>query len=142
MKRYLALTFTLIMFKLTLIFLLLFLPQTAIFAEEEAAEPEDVYFELKPSIVSNLTGGPKYIRFDAQLLTTAGLNEEKIRLHVPALRHELLLLLADQDGNKLKTPDGKEAFRVAALSSLQKVMKDKSGRERINDLFFTSFYVR
>lgn len=111
-------------------------------ADEEEAKPEDVYFELKPSIVSNLTGGPKYIRFDAQLQTTAGENEGKLKLHTPAIRHELLLLLADQDGRVLMTPDGKESFRTTALKALQKILKEKTGEERVNDLFFTSFYVR
>jgi len=112
---------------------------TTAFAEEAA--PEEVYIDLKPSVISNLTGGPKYIRFDAQILTFSE-HEEKIKLHIPALRHELFLLLADQDGKMLLTPDGKEAFRKEALTTLKAAMKKKTKKERIEDLYFTSFYVK
>ena len=41
-----------------------------VWAAEEAADTADIgYYALKPSFVSNLTGGPKYIRCDIQLMT-------------------------------------------------------------------------
>ena len=39
------------------------------FAADETAEVDIAYYPLKPSFVSNLSGGPKYIRCDIQLMT-------------------------------------------------------------------------
>lgn len=100
------------------------------------------YFELKPSLVANLQNGAKYIRCDIQLMTEDEEHLELIRLHAPALRHELYLLMSDQDGAKLKDPKGKEQFRKGSLKALNGVMKNLAGQEVVNDLFFTSFFVR
>ncbi|MCP4288490.1 MAG: flagellar basal body protein FliL, partial [Gammaproteobacteria bacterium] len=60
----------------------------------------------------------------------------------PALRHELFLLISEQEGSKLKEPKGKESFRKIALEALRKVMLDQTGNEAIDDLYFTSFFVQ
>lgn len=130
------------MHKIWRLFLLfVFIPNMS-WAEESNASP-GAYYELKPSIVSNLSGGPKFIRTDIQLLTRED-NLEDVRLHAPALRHELLMLLSDLDGQALLTPNGKEAFRQSALAALQQSLKTRTGKNSImlEDLYFTSFYVK
>jgi flagellar FliL protein len=100
------------------------------------------YFALKPSIVSNLVGGPKYIRCDIQLMTEKASMLPKIELHAPALRHQMLMLLAKQDGQSLTTRAGKEGLRKAALQSFQEQLKELTGDEIVADLYFTAYYVR
>jgi flagellar protein FliL len=105
--------------------------------------PRDVaYHKLKPSIVSNLTGGPRYIRCDIQLMTEYASTLPKIELHEPALRHRILMLIAGQDGNALRTRDGKEAFRLRALEAVQAELEELTGEKLVADLYFTSFYVK
>ncbi|MCU7854927.1 MAG: flagellar basal body-associated FliL family protein, partial [Candidatus Thiodiazotropha sp. (ex Lucinoma borealis)] len=53
-----------------------------------------------------------------------------------------LLLLSEQDGKNIKTPDGKEALRKKALSVISKLMQELSGKEGIKALFFTTFFVQ
>ncbi|AKH22033.1 flagellar basal body protein FliL [Sedimenticola thiotaurini] len=100
------------------------------------------YYELTPSIVVNVKGRAKYIRCDVQLMTQDGSNLPAISLHAPALRHELLLLLSDQDGPKIRTTKGKEKLRKQALKALRRVMKELAGDEMIDDLFFTTYLVQ
>ena len=111
-------------------------------AEGEAATKTPSYFELKPSIVANMQRGAKYIRCDVQLLTTSTADQESLTHHAAALRHEMFLLLSDQEGEQLKAAKGKEKFRKQALKAMRKVMQSLSGREVVDDLFFTSFYVQ
>lgn len=111
--------------------------------EEEKAPTTMGYFEMKPSLVVNLQGGRrKYMRCDVQLMTQDDTNIEEISTHAPALRHELLMLFGDQESGTLKTIKGKEALRKSALKALQKIMEKLSGEKRIDDLFFTAFYVQ
>lgn len=113
--------------------------------EEQKPKPVPQYFELPKSLVTNLTGGPKYIRADVQFMfyEEDGVdNKELLSKHAPALRHEMLLMLIDQDGTALKTLEGKKRLRKAALKSLRRIMMEKTGHPVIEDLFFTSYYVR
>lgn len=113
-----------------------------VWAEDEEVKTTVGYHELKPSLVVNIQGNGKYMRCDVQLMTKDDANIADIQTHSPALRHELLMLLGDQKGEELKTPKGKEAVRVAALKAMQQIMTDLTGKEKIDDLYFTAFYVQ
>ncbi|MCG6966975.1 MAG: flagellar basal body-associated FliL family protein [Chromatiaceae bacterium] len=111
-------------------------------AEDEKPAIETGYYALNPSIVSNLSGGPKYIRCDIQLMTEHASQLPKIQLHAPALRHAILMLIAGQDGNQLKTRDGKEGLRRAALMAVQRQLEEFTGDPIVKDLYFTAYYVK
>ncbi|MCF6355541.1 MAG: flagellar basal body-associated FliL family protein [Candidatus Polarisedimenticolaceae bacterium] len=125
----------------TLLSIMLVLPCYS-YAEEDETPAKPSYFSLKPSIVVNLRSGGKFARIDIQIMTLDEEQLENIKLHAPAIRHALILLLSDQDGKKLKTPDGKEVFRKAALSAAQGAIKELTGVDSINELYFTSFFVQ
>ncbi len=111
-------------------------------AEEDGEKKPAVYFSISPSLIANVQGKARYARCDIQLMLE---NEEavpEIKLHAPAIRHELLLLLGDQNGADLQDPKGKERFRQAALSAVGSVIKKQTGKNSIKDLFFTSFFVQ
>ncbi|MCU7816576.1 MAG: flagellar basal body-associated FliL family protein [Candidatus Thiodiazotropha sp. (ex Rostrolucina anterorostrata)] len=109
---------------------------------EQEAPPTINYYQVKPSLVANLASGGKYIRCDIQLMTHDELFLEDLNLHGPAIRHTLLLLLSEQDGKNIKTPNGKEALRKKALSVISKLMQELNGKEGIKALFFTTFFVQ
>jgi flagellar FliL protein len=111
-------------------------------AEEEQAPAEIGYYALKPSFVSNLSGGAKYIRCDIQLMTEQAAEIPKIELHTPALRHDILMLIGGQDGNQLKTRQGKEDLRQTALASVRSRLEEMTGKAIVNDLYFTAYYVK
>ena len=111
-------------------------------AAEDEADIDIAYYPLKPSFVSNLIGGPKYIRCDIQLMTEQASQLPLIELHSPALRHRILMLLAGQDGKQLQTREGKEGLRKAALSSVQEQLEDLTGEKIVKDLYFTAYYVK
>lgn len=110
--------------------------------DEDAPPPEPVYYELAPSLVTNLSGGPKYIRCEVQLMVLGEENKALLDKYAPALRHEMFLLLAEQDGRALQTPQGKEKLRKAAIKSMQALMETYTRQPVIEDLYFTSYYVR
>ena len=112
----------------------------AAFAGDDGAQI--TYFDLKPSLVSNVNGDAKYIRCDVQLMTKQPDELENIQLHSPALRHELLMMFADEDGGRLMSPAGKEALRKRARAALQWVLQKKTGKPLIDELYFTSYYVQ
>ena len=111
-------------------------------AVDDKAEVDIAYYALKPSFVSNLTGGPKYIRCDIQLMTQSASEIPDLELHAPALRHRILMLIAGQDGKQLQTREGKEGLRQAALDAVQRQLEDFTGKRIVDDLYFTAYYVK
>lgn len=111
--------------------------------EASAAEQPKVavYHELAPSLVVNVQGKAHYMRCTVQLMTRDEGKLANIVLHSPALRHELLLLLSDQQGQVIKDTKGKEKLRKVALQALRGVMKKMVNDESIEDLYFTSYFV-
>lgn len=109
---------------------------------EDERPVEISYVKMKPSFVSNLTGGPEYIRCDIQLMSKYADDVPQIQLHMPALRHSVLMLLAGADGKELSTAKGKEAFRLDALDAIQKKMQELTEKPRVKDLYFTAYYVK
>jgi len=110
--------------------------------EEESAPAQSFYFSIEPSIVANLTSGAKYCRVDIQVSTQNEEQFENIKLHAPAMRHELLMLLSEQNGKALRTPEGKEAFRKTALTAVQGVIEGLTGVDSVKELYFTGFFVQ
>lgn len=133
----------------TLFWLLLFAMPTGLMAEDEAEEkkPEEEaaqihYYQVKPSLVANLLSGGRYIRCDIQLMTRDETLLEALALHDAAIRHTMLLLLSDQDGAKIKSPAGKEGLRKQALKQINQLLKEQTGKEAVESLFFTTFFVQ
>lgn len=130
-----------------LVILLLLIPSLPLAAEEAKVDEAEsqpqvaLYHELSPSFVVNINGKARYMRCDIQLMTRNEVKLANIVLHAPALRHELLLLLSDQKGQDIKDSKGKEKLRKAALQAVQRVMKQLTNNESIEDLFFTSYFV-
>jgi flagellar FliL protein len=125
-----------------LLFLVLFFVLSGAATADEAEPVEVAYFALKPSIVTNLTGGPKYIRCDIQLKTDKAPMLPQIELHVAALRHAILILIAGEDGRQLQTPAGKEQLRQKALAAVQAQLTELAGEPLVSDLYFTNYYVK
>ena len=100
------------------------------------------YYELSPSIIVNLNKGGKYARCDVQLMTRGEEQLETLELHAPALRNELLFLIPEFDGAKLKRNKGKEKLRKKALKASKKLMKKLTGKPVVDGIYFTTFYVQ
>ena len=131
----------------SLFIILLLCLASPLFAEDEPEDkPEEAvtlsYYEVKPSLVANLASGGKYIRTDIQLMTKDPQFEDQLKLHAPAIRHTLLLLLSEQDGITIRTPEGKEKLRQQALAQLNNLMQELSGLTGPDALFFTTFLVQ
>jgi flagellar FliL protein len=127
----------------THLILLLLCFTTSLFAADGVDEAETlIYYEVKPSLVANLASGGKYIRTDIQLMTKDPQFQAQLELHGPAIRHTLLMLLSEQDGRSIRTPEGKENLRQHALAQLSSLMQEMSGQTGPDALFFTTFLVQ
>lgn len=116
---------------------------------EEAAEAENAdvrYVELKPTFITNF--GPsttprlKYIKTDVALRVLGSEGETAAEMHLPALRHALIMLLSRQSDEQIATGNARESVREAAKTELNAILSAESGEAYIRDLLFTNFIVQ
>ena len=137
------------LFYLLLLIFCIFIPlqlQAADGDEEGgAADTEAKYFELSPPFVVNLQDTGKRIRFlqaRIQILAYGNAKIEMVKSHDAAVRDSLITLLSAQTREDISTAKKKKALQEKALKTVQKVLKEETGRNQIEGLYFTSFVVQ
>lgn len=128
------------------LFMLLFslwLMPVFVHAGEEAKEegPAIEYLEMGPKFTVNLAEPKKYLLINVQLLVEGEGAITKIKKHLPALRHELIMLFTGRTADSLQTMPQREALRQEALIALRKVLEKHDAGEGFKDVFFTEFLV-
>jgi flagellar FliL protein len=113
-------------------------------AEDEPAPTSSAYVSLGDPMVLNLSGTSRltFLQISADVLVSDSDAEETIKLHVPAIRHSLIMLLSEQKAGDIKSPDKREEIRRQATAQVQSLMVDLSGSNDVSDILFSSILVQ
>jgi len=113
-------------------------------AEDEPAPTSSAYVSLGDPMVLNLSGTSHltFLQISADVLVSDSDAEETIKLHVPAIRHSLIMLLSEQKASDIKSPDKREEIRRQATAQVQSLMVDLSGSNDVSDILFSSILVQ
>lgn len=119
-------------------------PAGAFAADSEASGAVPRYLQLNPSFTVNLAGSERqrYMRLEAQIMSRDQHHLDMARDHMPALRHELILLFSDKTPEAVKSITGKERMRDEALRAVNTVMEQETGRSPVEAIYFTSLVVQ
>ena len=101
------------------------------------------YIEMSPAFIVNVGDGKRmaFLKTDVSLrVDTAA--ADAVRQHMPALRHQLIMMLSGQSIETLQSTAARETLRTAALAEVQKIIQDEGGVSGVTDLLFTSFIVQ
>ncbi|NCF35116.1 MAG: hypothetical protein GWP56_01820 [Gammaproteobacteria bacterium] len=96
--------------------LLLGLTQAQAANDNEVASKSSAYVSLSEPMALNLSGGkrPTLLQISADVLVSDADAESKIKTHVPAIRHSLIMLLSEQKAGDIKSPTKREEIRQRA----------------------------
>lgn len=115
-------------------------PVMAAAAPVEPVLPDPVYYyNVQPEFVVNFKGNArvKFLMIEMVVAT----NDEEVTVvlsdHDPEIRNTLLMLLAEQDSETLKTAAGKQALRDSAMTLIDEVVTRHYKPESINEVFIT-----
>ena len=113
-------------------------------AEGEASAGEAYYFSLDPPFIVNFTGKSRarFLQVSIEGLTRDESVKESITKHFPQVRNNLVLLLSGQTYEELNTQEGKATLRKQVLKEVQKVLEAETGKEGVEDVYFTSFVMQ
>ncbi len=121
---------------------------TQIWAAEESDASEvktSSYISLGSPMVLNLSGQANrltFLQLQADVLTSDSSAEGLIKVHIPAIRHELIVLLSEQNATDMKSPGKREEIRKAATTQVQELMAELADNTSITDILFSSFLVQ
>jgi flagellar FliL protein len=128
---------------LILLFSLLLMPSWA-YANEgksESGEGGMEYLEITPKITVNLAEPRNYLLVNVQLLAEGAEAVEKIRKHMPAIKHELIMLFSGRPSDSLQTMEQREALRKETVAVLQKTLDKYEKNSGFKDVFFSEFLI-
>lgn len=99
------------------------------------------YVALQPAFVVNLadTGSTRYLQAELQVSARDPQTIADLNTHSPAVRNALLMLFAKQTQADLRSTEGREKLQADALAEINRVLKEETGHDGAEALFFTSF---
>jgi flagellar protein FliL len=92
--------------------------------KEEATLAPAIYFDMAPNftINFNVNGRQRYLQAAMTLLYREPALEDLLKLHMPAIRNGLVMLLSSKNFDELQSSDGKEALKVEALGVINSIL--------------------
>jgi flagellar FliL protein len=99
------------------------------------------YVAMEPAFVVNLAdeGSTRYLQTEIQVMARDPQTIADLTTHMPAVRNALLMLFARQTQAELRSPEGREALQTKSLEEINRVLKEETGYDGVEALFFTSF---
>ena len=91
--------------------------------ESEAEAGGVKYIEMTPKFTVNLAEPKKFLLINVQLLVEGAGAIEAIKKHMPALRHELIMLYSGRPSDQLQTMQQREALRQETTEAIRKTLE-------------------
>jgi len=108
---------------------------------DESAGPVIEYVEMKPKFTVNLAEPKKYLMINVQLLIEGAEHVEKIKKHMPVLRHEMIMMLSGLRVADLQTMEQREALRAKTKQMITDLLIKIQNSDGFRDVFFSEFLV-
>ena len=103
-----------------------------------------IFEPMAPAFVANYNqnGRQRYMQVS---ITMQGRNQadlDALKVHMPVIRNNLVMLFSGQDFATLASPVGQEMLRQKATASVQEVAQKELGKVVIEQLLFTNFVLQ
>lgn len=117
-------------------------------AEGEHAAPAHTgkieYIALTPNFVVNLNDeeAMRYLQLEIELGASDSSAADAIKLNMPLIRNNLLMIMGQKKYHDLDTREGKERLRAELLEEVQKILTEQTGKPGVDAVYFTSFVMQ
>lgn len=109
-----------------------------------AAKQIAVYEELAPAFVVNFhsAGKPRYMQVSVALMGRNKADLEALKVHMPTLRNQLVMLFSSQDFAELNSSLGVELLKQKATVAVQELALIEVGKPVIEQVLFTNIVMQ
>ena len=112
-------------------------------AEETVKEPPQ-YVGVPQSITSNLPGASRNrtVQIKMSFMVRGNDAVDAVKMHMPRLKNDVLMLVSQQSADELMKPDGRIALQEKALETVQATLTELVGEPTIEKVLFVSFVMQ
>lgn len=107
-------------------------------------KPAAIYESMAPAFVANYNhnGRQRYMQVSITMLARNQADLDALKIHMPVIRNNLVMLFSGQSFEALATPVGQEILRQKATASVQEVAQKEVGKVVVEQLLFTNFVLQ
>ncbi len=105
---------------------------------------EALYFPIDPPFVVNFAdqNQMRFLQITMDVMAYSPDVIDAVKKHLPVIRNNLVMLLSSQDAKTLFSLQGKQHLRQQCLEEIQKIIKERTGKSGVEDVYFTSFVMQ
>ena len=103
-----------------------------------------IFESMAPAFVANFNqnGRQRYMQVSITMLARNQADLDALKMHMPVIRNNLVMLFSGQDFATLASPVGQEMLRQKATASVQEVAQKELGKVVVEQLLFTNFVLQ
>lgn len=107
-------------------------------------KPPAIFEPMAPAFVVNFNqnGRQRYMQVSITLLGRNQADLDALKVHMPVIRNNLVMLFSGQSFDALNQPLGQDLLRQKAFASVQEVAQKELGKVVIEQLLFTNFVLQ
>ncbi|NLY12564.1 MAG: flagellar basal body-associated protein FliL [Gammaproteobacteria bacterium] len=108
--------------------------------QESLGKQQAIYEVLAPAFVVNFKsqGKPRYLQVSVALMARNKADLDQLKIHMPTLRNQLVMLFSSQDFDELNTPLGVELLKQKATVAVQELALIEVGKPVVEQVLFTN----
>lgn len=113
---------------------------------EKAKAPKraPLYLALDPAFVVNFQDNEslRFLQIEVQVMAFEQSDLDALVASTPVVRDALVTLFSDQAFESVSTRQGKERLREQALAELRRIVRERTGKDGLEAIYFTSFVMQ
>lgn len=112
--------------------------------KKKPAKGPAIYFPFKDAFVVNFIDKNqiRYLQINVEVMSRNQEVIDSIETHLPKIKNNLLVLFSDLDIEMITSVVGKQKLRDLALEELRKILKEETGHNEVEALYFTGFVMQ
>lgn len=114
--------------------------------DEELAPPKAIYYAIpEPFTINFLNQSEQKVRY-LQIKVTLMAHEQGIidsaELNLPMLQDTLRTLFSEQKFEQVNSVEGRKALQASSLKTIKSLLKEETGKDNLDAIYFTSFVLQ
>jgi len=103
-----------------------------------------VYYTFDPPFVVNFrsSNGTRFLQVSVEAMTYDPAVVPLIEQNLPVIRNNLIFLLSGLNSEEVSSQEGKVKIRAETLAEIQKILKERTGKTGVEEVYFTSFVMQ
>lgn len=103
-----------------------------------------IYYQIEQPFVVNFQSANhmRFLQVTMELMTYDQTVVPSIEQAMPVIKNNLVFLLSSLTSEQLATPEGRLKVRADTLAEIKKILKERTGKDGVEDVYFTSFVMQ